>query len=60
MDTENIVKKIKDEYGIDITKIELLRDGSDNVIWDAVSVDGNRYAIRVSKREMGDEIVFES
>lgn len=60
MDTKNIIKKIKDEYGIDISKIELLRDGSDNVIWDAMSIDGDRYAIRVSKREMGAEIAFES
>lgn len=60
MNTENIVKKISDMYGIDIMKIELLRDGSDNVIWDATSADGDRYAIRVSKREMGDEIAFEA
>lgn len=60
MNTEKIIKKIDDSYGIDIAKIELLRDGSDNIIWDATSSNGNRYAIRVSKRDMGDDIAFEA
>jgi len=60
MNTENIVKNIRDVYGIDITKMGLLRDGPDNVIWDATSTNNDRYAIRVSKREMGDEVAFEA
>lgn len=60
MNTEKIIKKIDDSYGIDITKIELLRDGSDNIIWDATSSNSNKYAIRVSKRDMGDDIAFEA
>lgn len=60
MDKEVIIKNIGSSYNIDIVKLDMLRDGSDNVIWDAMSSDNNRYAIRISKRDMGDDIAFEA
>lgn len=60
MDKEIIIKNIRSSYDIDIVKLDVLRDGSDNIIWDATSHSGTRYAIRVSKRDMDGEIAFEA
>lgn len=60
MDKEIIIKNIGSSYNIDIVKLDMLRDGTDNVIWDATSRSGTRYAIRVSKRDVDGEIAFEA
>jgi len=60
MNKEKLIQNIKDAYGIAIARLEILRDGSDNIIWDVTAETDDRYAIRVSKRDMGADIAFEA
>jgi len=60
MDTNTIIKTLRNVYSISVSTIELLRDGGDNTLWTVVDEQDKKYAVRVSKREMGDDIAFES
>ncbi len=60
MNKEEIIQKIRDSYNIDIVRMEILRYGPDNVMWDAMSNEDDRYVIRISKRDMGNDIMFEA
>ena len=60
MDTNTIIKTLRNVYDISASVVELLRDGGDNTIWTVIDEQDKKYAVRVSKREMGDDIVFEA
>lgn len=60
MDTNLIIKTLQETYNISVGTIELLREGVDNTLWTVVDEKYKKYAVRVSKRELGDDIVFEA
>lgn len=60
MDTNLIKKTLREIYDISAGTVELLRDGGDNTLWTVVDKEYKKYAVRVSKRELGDDIVFEA
>ena len=60
MDTNLIKKTLREIYDISAGTVELLRDGGDNTLWTVVDEQDKKYAVRVSKRVLGDDIVFEA
>lgn len=56
---EDVARNINEAYGIEVKSLDLFRDGTDNTVWIMLTRLGEKLVVRVSKRRMGEDIVFE-
>jgi len=59
MTNKKIVRKIEETYKIKVKNISLLRESSDNVVYLIVSDKNKKFVLRISKRDMKDDVLFE-
>jgi len=59
MVVKNIIKKIEETYNLNITSSYLVRESSDNKVYAVIAKD-KRYVLRISKRDVHNNISFEA
>jgi len=56
---KNIIYKLEEKYGIAVKDFSLLRESSDNNVFVLVTKDEQKYVVRISKRDVLDDVLFE-
>jgi len=54
------VKKIEKTYNIIVKKVSFIRESSDNVVYLIKSTNNQKYIVRVSKRDIRSDVLFET
>ncbi|MBI2103502.1 phosphotransferase [Candidatus Woesebacteria bacterium] len=56
---KNIIPKLEKSYDIAVKDLSFLRESPDNSVFVLLAEDGHKYVVRISKRNVLDDILFE-